>query len=179
VLSVDVSRDYDLLTSPFVLGNGVIPPGGYWWDTTRVAYASSQRRRVAGSGYVESGSYYNGDKQTISGSLSLLPLDTLLVELAVGRNHITLPGLSPYVTNTVSSRVSYSFSPTLFVKAFAQYNDTRRLASLNLLLWSIYRPGSDFYVVYDQGWTTDLPGPRAVEVKNRSLSVKLTYWLSR
>jgi hypothetical protein len=75
--------------------------------------------------------------------------------------------------------VSYSFSPTLFVKAFAQYNDTRKQASLNLLLWNIYRPGSDFYVVYNQGWNTDLPGPHTIAAKNRSLSLKLTYWLSR
>ena len=48
-----------------------------------------------------------------------------------------------------------------------------------LLFWSIYKPGSDFYVVYNQGWNTDMPGPHAIQVKNRSLSVKLTYWLSR
>ncbi len=42
-----------------------------------------------------------------------------------------------------------------------QYNDDRRLATLNLLLWSIYRPGSDLYVVYNQGWDTDLAGPQA------------------
>jgi hypothetical protein len=178
-VTLDVSRDYDLLTTPFVLGHGVIRPGGYTWETARLAYASSPRRRVAGSGYVEAGSYYSGDKATLNGSLSLQPLETLLVEVACNRNRITLPGVAAYITNTVSSRLSYSFSPTLFVKAFAQYNDTRKQASLNLLLWNIYKPGSDLYVVYNQGWNTDLPGPRAMAVKNRSLSVKLTYWLSR
>jgi hypothetical protein len=47
-----------------------------------------------------------------------------------------------------------------------------------LLFWSIYPPGSDFYVVYNQGWDT-VPGPRASQVRNRSLAVKLTCWLSR
>ena len=75
--------------------------------------------------------------------------------------------------------MSYSLSPTLFIKAFTQYNDDRHLANLNLMFWSIYRPGSDFYVVYNQGWETGVPGPQALRVRNRLLAVKLTYWLSR
>ena len=178
-LSVDVVRDYDLLTTPFALGHGAVPVGGHVWNTARLAYVSSPRRRVAGNATIETGRYYTGDKTTFTGGLSLLPLDTLLVELACSRNRVGLPDTATYVANTVSARVSYSFSPTLFVKAFAQYNDTRQLASLNLLLWSIFRPGSDIYVVYNQGWNTDVPGPASVQAKNRSVSVKMTYWLSR
>lgn len=178
-LTLEAIRDYDLLTAPFALGSSIVPVGGFTWHTTRLAYASSPRHRVAGSGYVETGSYYNGDKTTYNGGLSLLPRDTLLLELSYNRNRITLPGAAPYVTNTLNARVSYSFSPTLFMKAFAQYNDARKQANLNLLFWSIYRPGSDFYIVYNEGWNTDVPGPRQAEVRNRSLSVKLTWWLSR
>jgi hypothetical protein len=179
VLTFDAIRDFDQLTDPFPLGNGVIPVGEYRWTTGQVAYTSSPRHRVTGSGLVQTGTYYNGDKTTVGGSLGLLPMETLLVEVAYNRNHIGLPATPTYITNTVSTRVSYSFSPTLFVKGFVQYNDARKLASLNLLLWSIYRPGSDFYVVYNQGWDTNLPGGTPTRVRNRSLSVKLTYWLSR
>jgi len=86
--------------------------------------------------------------------------ETLLVENTYTRNQITLPGARTYITNTLSIRASYSLSPTLFVKGFVQYNDDRRLATLNLMLWSIYRPGSDLYIVYNQGWDTDPPGPQ-------------------
>jgi len=179
LLTFDAIRDFDVLTEPFHLGSGVIPVGEYRWTTAQVAYTSSPRHRVTGTGYLQAGTYYDGDKTTLSGSLGLLPLDTLLVELAYARNDIRLPATLPYVTNTLSTRVSYSFTPALFVKGFVQYNDAQRRASLNLLLWSIYRPGSDFYIVYNQGWDTDVPGAPASQVRNRSLSVKLTYWLSR
>ena len=178
-LNIDAIRDFDVLTEPFRLGNGVIPAGDYHWTTGQLSYTSSPRHRVTGSGLLQAGSYYSGDKTTAGGTLGLLPKDTLLVELAYTRNHITLPATPVYVTNTLSSRVSYSFTPTLFVKGFVQYNDAQRRATLNLLLWSIYRPGSDFYIVYNQGWDTDLPGGVNARVRNRSLSVKLTYWLSR
>lgn len=179
LFTVDVLRDYDLLTSPFRLGPGTIPAGGHRWTTTRVAYTSSPRLRVSGNGYVESGSYYDGDKTTYSTGLSIVARETLVLDLAINHNRITLPATPVYATNTISTRLSYSFSPTVFAKAFAQYNDDRKLASLNLLFWSIYRPGSDFYVVYNQQWDTDLPGARFLQRKNRTLSVKLTYWLSR
>jgi hypothetical protein len=178
-LTFDAIRDFDALTEPFRLGNGVVPVGEYRWTTAQVAYTSSPRHRVTGTGYAQAGTYYNGDKTSVTGSVGLLPLDTLLLELAYGRNDIRLPATAAFVTNTLSTRVSYSFTPTLFVKGFVQYNDAQRRASLNLLLWSIYRPGSDFYVVYNQGWDTNMPGTPASRVRNRSLSVKLTYWLSR
>jgi hypothetical protein len=47
-----------------------------------------------------------------------------------------------------------------------------------------YKPGCDFYVVYNQGWETDLPltSWQALEqsyrVRSRSLAVKMTYWLA-
>jgi len=179
VATVEVIRDYDLLTAPWGLGHGVVPPGGYRWTTVRTSYTSSPRHRVGGSGYIETGGYYTGDKATFSGSLTLIPRDTLTVDLGCSRNTITLPATPVYVANTVSTRVSYSLSPTLFTKAFAQYNDDRRQASLNLLFWWIYRPGSDLYIVYNQGWDTDLAGPHWAQVKNRSIALKLTYWLSR
>ena len=178
LLTVDAIRDYDLLTDPFTLGNGVVPAGQYRWTTAQAAFTSSPRHRIAGSGYVQAGSYYNGDKSTVSGGVSVQATAALLVDVAYSRNEILLPATPAYVANTVSTRLSYSFSPTLFLKGFVQYNDARKQASLNLLFWSIYRPGSDFYVVYNQGWDT-VPTPRSSPVRNRSLSVKLTYWLSR
>ncbi len=178
-LTFDVYRDYDFLASPFRLGPGVIPAGGYWWTTGRAAYTSSPRLRVSGTGYVETGGYYDGEKTTVSGGVSIVARETLVIDLSYNHNRITLPAAPAYLTNTVSTRVSYSFSPSMFAKAFVQYNDDRRLASINLLFWSIYRPGSDLYVVYNQQWDTNLPGERFAQVKNRTLSVKVTYWLAR
>jgi hypothetical protein len=179
LLECELARDYDLLEEPWTLGRTTLGRGGYRWTTARVAYASSPRHRVAGSGYLEAGSYYGGDRTTASGTMTVIPRETLSIDLGYARNRIALPGAAPYVTNTVSTRLSYSFSPTLFAKAFVQYNDDRRLATLNLLLWSIYRPGSDLYIVYNEGWDTGLDGPRLAQVRNRSLAVKLTRWLSR
>jgi len=178
-VKVEVLRNYDLLPLPFRLGPNVVAQGGYFWNTFTTTVASNDSRRLYGGGGVDIGGYYSGDRRTFRANVNFLPKPTLLVENQYTRNEIGLPGASTYVTNTLSTRASYSLSPTLFVKAFMQYNDERRLATLNLLLWSIYRPGSDFYIVYNQGWDTDAPGPDLLRPRNRMLSIKFTYWLSR
>jgi hypothetical protein len=178
-ISFNLDRDYDYLPYDWSTGAGVIPVGGYTWNTLSARYSSNQSKRVYGNVEYQTGGYYSGDKRTVNAGLSFLPLETLLVENAYTRNVITLPERPTYVTNTLSTRVSYSFTPDLFLKTYVQYNDANRTASLNILFWYIYRPGSDFYIVYNQGWDTDLPGPRDVRTRARSLAIKMTYWLSR
>ena len=178
-LRAAVTRDYDFLPAPFGLAGTVLPVGGYNWTSGTLSYSSNPSKRVYGNAGVDAGGYYGGDRLTYRGSINFLVGKTLLFEPNYTRNHITLPGRPRYVTNTLNMRVSHSFSPDLFLKGFFQYNDERRTASFNFLFWYVYRPGSDLYVVYNNGWETDLPDPRQVRVRNRSLSVKLTYWLSR
>ncbi len=182
MFTVNVDRDFDFLPFNWTIGAGHDSDRRLHLEHAEGALQlepePARLRRAARS---DLGGYYNGDKQTYTASLNFIPRQRLLVENSYTRNRFTLPGAPPYATNTLSTRVSYSFSPALFVKGFVQYNDDRRLATLNLLFWYIYRPGSDLYVVYNNGWETDVPGstPRILRVRNRSLAVKMTYWLSR
>lgn len=176
---VTVLRDFEFLAAPFRLAGVDLPVGGYGWTTSGLSYSSNQSKRVYGTAGVDFGGFYSGDLRSFRGSLNFVLGRTLLFEPNYTRNHILLPGRPRYVTNTLNTRVSYSLSPDIFFKTFFQYNDERRTATVNVLFWYVYRPGSDFYVVYNNGWETDVPGPREVRVRNRSLAVKLTYWLSR
>jgi len=176
---VGAETHYDFLPFNWSTAGGVIPSAGYSWRAVRGSYSSNQSRPVYATVGADFGGYYNGDKQSYRAEFSVVPKDTLLIENVYTRNRIVLPESGPYVTNVLSTRVSYSFSPDLFVKSFVQYNDATRTASLNLLFWYIYRPGSDFYIVYNQGFETAVPGPRDLRTRGRSLAIKATYWLSR
>ena len=178
-IRVAVTRDFDTLFQPFAVAGTRVPVGEYSWTNLEASYRSNQSRRVSGSATMEAGEYYNGGRQTARVSLNFLVGRTLLFEPNFTRNRVTLPGRAAFSSNVVNVRVSQSFSPALFLKGFAQYNDERKAASVNLLLWYIYRPGSDFYVVYNQGWDTDIPNGPQTRVRGRSLAVKMTYWLAR
>ncbi|MGE0812772.1 MAG: DUF5916 domain-containing protein [Vicinamibacterales bacterium] len=174
-----VTRDLDTLDQPFAVAATRIPVGRYEFTSLAANYTSNQARRISGSANLEAGEYYNGHRQTGRVSLNFQVGRTLLLEPNYTRNHITLPDRPGFTSNILNLRVSQSFSPELFLKTYAQYNDERKSASFQFLLWYIYRPGSDFYVVYNQGWDTDVPtGPRA-RVRGRSLAVKMTYWWAR
>ena len=117
--------EFDRLSEPFRVGPDLIPVGAYSWETFSANYSSDDSRRVFGGGGVDLGGYYNGDKRTLRLALNFLPRETLLVENNYTRNNISLPAAPTYVTNTLNTRISYSLSPTLFLKAFVQYNDDR------------------------------------------------------
>jgi hypothetical protein len=172
------SREYDFLSVPFTTAGTQLPVGAYSWTSYSAGFNSNQAKRVYGSVSAEAGGYYNGDRQAIRAAVNFQVGRTLLFEPNYTKNWITLPGQPTYVTNTLNFRVSQSFSPDLFVKAFMQYNDERRTASFNLLFWYIYKPGSDLYIVYNEGRETDLPD-RWSRPRNRSLALKMTYWLAR
>ncbi len=176
-LDLSVANEFDLLDRTFNLGSAAITPGGYSFTTYTTGVSTDNSRRVYGGGRAEFGDYYGGRQLTLSADFAVLARETLLIENNYTRNRITFSDNPAYITNTLNTRVTYAVSPTLFLKAFVQYNDDRNLTNLNLLLWSIYRPGSDLYVVYNQAWETGLPG--GPSVSSRSLAVKFTYWLSR
>ena len=177
-LRLGAVREYDVLAAPFATAGALLPVGEYQWTSYSAGYSSNQARRVYGSINAETGGYYSGERDSVRAAVNFQIGRTLLFEPNFTRNWITLPGRATYVTNTLNFRVSQSFSPDLFVKGFVQYNDERRAASVNFLLWYIYKPGSDLYVVYNEGRETDLPD-RWSRPRNRSLAVKMTYWLAR
>jgi hypothetical protein len=174
------SRDFDRLSRDFPTFAGAIRPGAFWFNNYRASYTSSTTgTKLGGSLSLEGGGYYGGRKQTLKAALNIVPSSTLLIETSYTRNQLQLPGLHDGSSNVIGARVSYSFSPDLFVKAFAQMNDERKLASLNLLFWYIYRPGSDLYVVYNQGFDQNAPGASYLRSRAKSLTVKMTWWWSR
>jgi hypothetical protein len=100
LVSVTYSRSYEFLPAPFQISDAVrIPVGRYAFRTVNATYNPGQQHRISGSGSVEVGSFYDGDKTTASfrGRVSLTP--KLAVEPNVSLNWIDLPHAA--FTNTV------------------------------------------------------------------------------
>ena len=180
-----VWHEYDNLTAPFATAGTTILPGSYSWTYASVNYSSNRTRRMYGSIGGDAGGYYNGSRQSARANITLQLGKTLLFEPQYVHNRVTLPGQPLYTSNVLNFRVSHSFSPDFYLKGFVQYNDDRKTANFNFLWWYHYQPGSDLYVVYNQGWDIDLPLTSAAalanshRVRTRSIAVKLTYWLAR
>ena len=100
------------------------------------------------------------------------------IEFDFSFNHVNLPD-GKFNTHTLGSRFYYFFSTKLYLKAYLQYNDDRKanegnnLTLSNILLRWIYRPGSDLYLVYNDSRGI---GPSHVEISNRTLMLKATFF---
>ena len=80
---------------------------------------------------------------------------------------------STFNASIFGGRASYSFSTSFFAKIFAQWNSEDDVIGTNFLLNYIYRPGSDFYLVFNQTYETK--GTKPVPLDS-TVGVKMTYW---
>lgn len=65
------------------------------------------------------------------------------------RDNVKLPQGS-FITNLLRARVNYSFTTSMSLNAFIQYNrDTREVTS-NVRFNVIHRPLSDIFIVYNE-----------------------------
>ncbi|MGE3578298.1 MAG: DUF5916 domain-containing protein [Vicinamibacterales bacterium] len=163
---------YEYLPQPFRIATGVtLPVGGYDYAIGRVGYNFGRQRRVSGNVLLEGGTFYDGDRLTLAVSAGRYsPLARLSAEPTVSINRVHLPA-GDFTTTLLGSRVTYTITPWAFLSALVQYNSGTRTVSTNARLRWEYRPGSEFFVVYnEQRDTQGLGGP---DLQNRALIVKV------
>ena len=174
-VGVSVADNYELLVEPFDAGPGVtLPVGGYGFRDVEATYSRGAQHRLSGTFTVRVGEYFNGDIRSVGfsrGRVELTP--QLSVEPTVSINWIDTPQ-GAFRTDLVVSRVTYTFTPRMFISGLIQYNSSTDTISNNLRLRWEYRPGSELFVVYTEDRDTDPLRPdRFSELRNRGLVVKV------
>ena len=172
--SVEYERLYELLVDPFEISDGVsITPGGYGFDNVAVSYTFGPQYRLSGTTTFETGSFYDGDRQTLSlrGRLELTP--QLGVEPRLTLNWVDLAAGS-FTDTVTSARSVYTVTPRMFVAALVQYSSSSSSLSTNLRFRWEYQPGSELFVVYTDDRDTDPLAPdRFSELRSRGFVVKI------
>ena len=172
---MSVVDSYEFLVEPFEPGSGVtIPVGGYSFRDVEARYALGTQRRFNGTFTVRIGEYFSGDIRSVGFSRGRLALtQQLSVEPSLSFNWIDTPQGS-FRTELAVSRVSYTFTPRMYVSALIQYNSSSNTISNNLRFRWEYSPGSELFVVYSEDRDTNpLLPDRFSELRNRGLVVKM------
>src|SRR2546422_769077 len=102
-----------------------------------------------------------------SGGITWRPNSHLLVDLSETYNKVRLRE-GNFTTSLFSGRLNYNFSRKLLTSALIQMNSGARLSVINGRLRYIYRPNSDFFIIYNQSTGAGLERP------SYSLQIKLT-----
>jgi hypothetical protein len=174
---VAVSGNYEFLARPFTIAPGVtIPVGGYDTRSARAAYNFGRQRPVSGNVSVLHGTFYSGEITTLGVSQGRFNLSNQLsIEPTASVNWVDLAE-GQFTTRLVGSRVTYTVTPLMFVSALLQYNSSARTMSANVRLRWEYRPGSEFFIVFNEQRDTLTPG--YPDLANRALVVKVNRLLT-
>jgi len=173
-LGVAARDNYEFLLEPFDAGPVTLPIGGYRFRDVEGTISLGPQRRLTGIVSVAVGEYFSGSIRSIGLSRGRLAVtERFSVEPTVSINWIDLPQGS-FRTDLVVSRVTYTFTPRMFLGGLIQYNSATDTISNNLRLRWEYSPGSELFVVYTEEQNTDPLRPnRFSELRNRGFVVKV------
>jgi hypothetical protein len=158
----------DALTEPFRIRPGiVIPPGSYRFNRPRVSFTSDASKRLVVNTRYQWGDFYSGKRDEVSGGFTFRPNQHLLFDFSNSFNSVRLLQ-GNFTTNLFTGRINYNFSRQLLTSALMQVNSAARLSVINVRLRYIYRPNSDFFVIYNQSTGAGLERP------SYSLQFKIT-----
>ena len=179
----NVGRSFERLTEVFDFREGIeIPIGDYPSNSFGFRASSSDSRPISATvgGGIED--FYKGGVRRIYLQTTLKPNGHLSLSTQYQLNQIVnLPTAyftdgqpRPVYVNLFRGRLDYSFTTGLFAKLFAQWNADTNVVSTNFLINYIYRPGSDFYFVFNQ--TYDTNGTTKSRLLDSTVVAKMTYW---
>jgi hypothetical protein len=116
------------------------------------------------------GGFWDGDRDTLTVGADYRINTNIGLAGDYEINWVDLPD-GDFMTHLFSGRAQIAFHKAVVLMALFQYNsDTEQLSSNIRFNW-IPKPGSDFFIVYNEldDWA------RIFQTKNRSLVVKLNY----
>ncbi|MEM7583974.1 MAG: DUF5916 domain-containing protein [Acidobacteriota bacterium] len=134
---------------PFEIARDVVVPvGTYSHREASLVLFTDQSAPLNFSIRALIGGFFGGDRVALTSSLGFRVGETFTSELEWRHNDIDLPW-GDFETNLGRLRLSYSFTPKLFVQALMQYNDVADVFSTNLRLGWLQQAGAGLFVVYN------------------------------
>ena len=172
--NLDFRRFFDRVAESFSVSGVEIPAGDYEMNQISLTTFTQTSRPFSSFCQVDYGDYFHGDRVSLSIDSQWRMTYQLAIEVRYQRNWINLPEADLFTTNVVGTRISYALNTRFFTKLYAQWNDDAERVSANFLINYIYRPGSDFYLVYDQAWDAS----EGLHARDWAVLSKFTYLFS-
>jgi hypothetical protein len=140
--------ELEVLTGPFEISPGVvIPPGSYPFRSYFFGFNTDYSKPLGGAGRAAWGEYYDGHYLQTFYALVYRPLPGLFTAGSYQRTDVHVSA-GDYTNELFQGEVTYSFSPTLSTRTAVQWNADQNFRFRFLMRWG-FRPGSSFYLVYD------------------------------
>ena len=154
LLAFSGNSNYELLVEPFQIHPTVtIPAGSYNFIDYSARVRTYSGRWASGEFEVEGGTFFDGNKLTISSDAVVKFTRNLSLQLEHEYNSVKLPQGS-FVAQVLNTRINYNFTSKLLTSSAIQYDNVSERFLFNFRFNYIYRPGDDLFIVYND--TRDL-----------------------
>jgi len=172
-LSGSFTESYERLVQNERITGATIPAGRYSFNVFEASYGFGPQRFFSGTVSGRYGGFYDGDLYSVGfsrGRVEVFP--QLSLEPSVSHNWVQLPG-QRFNTFLASTRITYTFTPRMFLSTLVQYNSASDRISANARLRWEYMPGSEIFLVYTEERDT-FDFDRTPVLANRGLVIKAT-----
>ena len=147
-----LTRTSEILDSDFEIQDGVsIPEDRYDFTRYSIDVETSTHRVVSGELRHNFGTFFGGRRTDWSVELTARPGPWGTFDVEYERNDIDLPG-GDFIVRVTRFRSNLMFTPELALSSFVQYDNVSDSVGLNSRLWWILEPGSELFLVLNQGW---------------------------
>lgn len=106
---------------------------GAWWSFKFVAFV---------------GGFFGGNRASLSPSFRFRLRENLTTEFSLNHNNVDLPA-GDFEANLFRSRISYSFTPKIFLQGLFQFNNRDNLGSVNVRFGWQRNANSGLFIVYN------------------------------
>jgi hypothetical protein len=152
--------DHEILTAPFAIVPTVsYPAGSYEFQRYGVEFDSSTQRKIQFTNSSTVGGYYSGHLYHQTNSLNWTPFHGKLEAGITADNYFAHTPQGNFVEKLWQFKGAVSLNPDLSLSTFVQYDNISFDLSSNTRLRWTFRPGDDFYVIWDRTWVRNTAQP--------------------
>ena len=176
VLTFEYSASYERLAEATPIAGVAVPEGRYDFGAFTTSYQSNLGRKLGGKLSLTRGGFFDGDRTSVTGSVTLRPSAHFFLEGSAQRNRLNLAGRA-FDANLLGGRFRYAHNTRTFLSAFVQYNETTDEVQTNVRFNLIHAPLSDVFLVYSERRDRS-PEPGRTALADRALTLKVTKLLA-
>lgn len=150
---------------PFEISKGVtVPIGMYDHKEAQIVFFTNQSKPVYISTRHVLGGFFGGKRYNNSITLGVRLGDKFNSEFILNRNDVNLP-YGNFKTNIIRSRLSYSFTPRLYIQSLIQYNSVADAWSANFRIGWLQQANTGLFLVFNATTLKSEPNNRSFIVK--------------
>ena len=156
----------------FEISDSVFVSAGTYDDQEiQIMIMTNQAKPISFSSMNRIGGFFGGDRINMTPTLKIRYKDKITSEFSFNFNKVNLPN-GNFTTNLLRARLTYSFTPKMYIQSLLQYNNQSDQWSMNWrFIWQ-QSAGTGLYLVYNQAQDYDgIP----IEKSTKSFVVKYSY----